>query len=193
MGRPRKTHLPAAIYQDDLSPDEERRIASWYNTLSDSYDELYANEQAAKHDLVLEILKDTRFRTLVDVGSGTGTFLQRDKDSYEYGVGIDASIRMLQQAKKMKPANTELILASSPKLPIRTGSIDCAVSISTAKHDEKVLEFVDEMERIGGKGSVRIVTILESSERPKTSLPERWTGTQISGRETLYVLGRTDT
>jgi ubiquinone/menaquinone biosynthesis C-methylase UbiE len=172
-----------------LGRDEERRVASWYNSLSGSYDELYAEEQSSKHDLVIGFLRGTRFKILVDIGAGTGTFLRRAKDIYDWGVGIDVSQKMLLSAKKEKTANVELILASSTKLPIRAGSIDCAVSISTAKTDDKLREFVEEMERIGSKESMRIATILESTadlNPPPVSNP--LFRTRISSRETLYVL-----
>jgi ubiquinone/menaquinone biosynthesis C-methylase UbiE len=172
-----------------LGRDEERRVASWYNSLSGSYDELYAEEQSSKHDLVLEFLKGARFKILVDIGTGTGNFLRRAKDSYDCGVGIDVSQKMLQLAKKEKSASVELILASSTKLPIRAGSIDCAVSISTATADDKLPEFVEEVRRIGSKESIQIVTFLESadgSNAPPVSNPSF--RTRISDRETLYVL-----
>jgi ubiquinone/menaquinone biosynthesis C-methylase UbiE len=172
-----------------LGRDEERRVASWYNSLSGSYDELYSEEQSSKHDLVLGFLRGNRFKILVDIGAGTGTFLRRARNRYDWGVGIDVSQKMLRLAKKEKADNVELILASSTKLPIRGGSIDCAVSISTAKADDKLQEFVGEMERIGSKKSMRIATILESSdELSPRSVSNPSFRTRLSNRETLYVL-----
>jgi ubiquinone/menaquinone biosynthesis C-methylase UbiE len=172
-----------------LDRDEERRVASWYNSLSGSYDELYKKEQSSKHDRVLGFLRGNRFKILVDIGAGTGTFLRRARDTYDWGVGIDVSHKMLLSARKEKPDNVELILASSTKLPIRAGSIDCVVSISTAKADDKLQEFVGEMKRIGGKESIRIATILESTDALNpSSVSNPSFRTRLSNRETLYVL-----
>lgn len=173
-----------------MGHDDEKRIATWYDTLSDSYDELYSKEQSAKHETVLEFLHGNRFKTLLDIGSGTGGFLRRAEHIYDYGVGIDLSQKMLKIAKKGKSAHTDLIVATSSMLPIKSGSVDCAISVSTSVADAELPRSIREMERIGSQDSVKVFTILKSSHQPKIPKLSRTAyQTKLSDRETLYFLG----
>ena len=173
-----------------MGSDEERKVATWYDTLSDSYDELYSKEQSAKHLTVLKFLRGKRFRTLVDIGSGTGGFLRRAEDVYDQGVGIDLSRNMLKIARKEKPAHVDLIVATLSMLPIKSGTVDCTISVSAAVADAEFPRTIREMERIGHPDSVKVFTILRPSNESTTlSLLRVAHSTKISDRETLYFLG----
>lgn len=167
--------------------EKEKRIESWYDTLSDSYNELYDNEQGPKHDLVLDFFKGRRFRTLVDVGSGPGTFLRRSVHIYDYSVGVDLSSRMLLLAKREKPSCCDLVRATSSMLPIRTGSVDGIVSISSLSVGEELHRVVKELERISTRDSVKAITVLESPSTAKPlSILAATSQRNLSNREVLY-------
>lgn len=173
--------------KDDLGRDDERRVTLWYDTLSDSYDKLYIDEQRVKHDLALDFLKGTRFSTLVDIGSGTGTFLRRAVHVYDYAIGVDLSSKMLLLAKREKPSSADLVRATSSMLPFRTGSVDGAVSISMVSAGEEPHRVVAELERIGKRNSVKVITVLKSPGNVNSfRFPAATSQTSISNRETLY-------
>jgi SAM-dependent methyltransferase len=117
----RKIQFSTALYQHDLEKDE-RQVAEWYNTISSSYDELYAKEQSYKYEMVLEFLREKHFKVLVDIGCGTGTFLEKAREICDHSIGIDLSTRMLKIAKDRRTPNAEYVLASSSSLPLKDNS-----------------------------------------------------------------------
>ena len=170
---------------------DERRVKEWYNTLSGSYDELYGKEQSTKYAKVLEFLGDRHFRVLVDVGCGTGSFLKQAEKTYDYAVGVDLSTQMLRIARARGTANTDFVLASSSSLPLRDDSSDGVVSISTAKAEQNLPTFVDNLERISHKDSFLAFTLFQQPGAPNLiSLPKAVRSTKISERETLHFFVR---
>jgi ubiquinone/menaquinone biosynthesis C-methylase UbiE len=185
---PEDSILQTAIYQDDLDDNEDQTVAEWYNTLSPSYDELYSQEQSFKHKAVVEFLKNERFKILVDVGCGSGTFLQTSQQLYQYAVGIDISREMLKTAKKKIPAKIDLVLAASRTLPIKNQAVDGLVSISTLKADSSLPKLLTEMTRICRKNGVLAVSLFQ---KPESEIPPLLSDSEqsvVSDRETLYFL-----
>ena len=173
---------------------DERQIAEWYNTISNSYDELYGGEQSQKYETVLEFLGNRHFRVLIDIGCGTGTFLEKAYETYDYAIGIDLSTKMLQIARRRKIRNTDYVLASSSSLPLKGNSADCTVSISTAKAESNLPMFIADLERISHQDSLLALTIFQKPGTPiPLSLATRARSTIISDRETLYFLRPSET
>ncbi len=172
-----------------MDENEEQRVAEWYNTLSPSYDELYSEEQFLKHKTVIEFTRNEKFKILVDVGCGSGTFLQSARQLYEYAVGIDLSIDMLRAAKKKIVGNVDLILATSRTLPIKDQTADGLVSISTLKADSGLPPLLNEMRRIGRKNGLLAVTLLQE---PGSEIPSPIADSEqsmiLSDHEKLYFL-----
>jgi ubiquinone/menaquinone biosynthesis C-methylase UbiE len=190
---PERFNSPSALYQHDLEKDE-RQVAEWYNTLSNSYDELYGKEQSQKYETVLEFLGNRHFRVIIDIGCGTGTFLEKAHELYDYAIGIDLSTKMLQIARGRKTRNTDFVLASSSSLPLKDKSADCTVSISTAKAESNLPMFIADLERISQQDSLLAVTIFQKPGTPTPfSLATRARSTIISDRETLYFLRPAET
>jgi ubiquinone/menaquinone biosynthesis C-methylase UbiE len=190
---PERFNSPSALYQHDLEKDE-RQVAEWYNTLSSSYDELYGKEQSQKYEMVLESLREKHFKVLVDIGCGTGTFLEKAHEICDHSIGIDLSTRMLKIAKNRRTPNAEYILASSSSLPLKDNSVDCTVSISTAKAESNLPTFIADLERISQQDSLLAVTIFQKPGTPiPSSFVTRARSTIISDRETLYFLRPSET
>src|SRR5207245_9769782 len=183
---------PSAIYQHGLEKDD-RQVAEWYNTLSGSYDELYGEEQSRKYETVLGFLGNRHFEVLIDIGCGTGSFLEKAGTIYDYAIGIDLSPKMLRIAMKRKTANTDYVLASSSFLPLRNSSSNCTVSISMAKAGSNLPSFIADLRRIGREDSLLAFTLFQEPRLPNPeSLADRVRSTIISDRETLYFLRRAD-
>jgi malonyl-CoA O-methyltransferase len=173
---------------------DERQVAEWYNTLSSSYDELYGKEQSHKYEMVLEFLREKHFKFLVDIGCGTGNFLEKAREICDHSIGIDLSTRMLKIGKNRRIPNAEYVLASSSSLPLKDDSADCVVSISTAKADSNLQRFIADLERISHEDAFLAVTIFQ---KPGTPIPlspaTRARSTIISDLETLYLLRPAET
>jgi ubiquinone/menaquinone biosynthesis C-methylase UbiE len=168
---------------------DERQVAEWYNKLSSSYDELYGKEQSHKYQTVLEFLGNRHFPVLIDIGCGTGTFIEKARENYDYAIGIDLSNKMLQIAKKRKTQNTDYVLASSSSLPLKNSSSDCTVSISTAKAEPNLPKFIADLQRIARDDSLLAFTLFQrAGALDPLSIPKPVRSTKISERETLYFL-----
>jgi ubiquinone/menaquinone biosynthesis C-methylase UbiE len=183
---PERFNSPSALYQHDLEKDE-RQVAHWYNTLSNSYDELYGQEQSQKYEIVFEFLGNRHFRILVDIGCGTGTFLERAHEICDHSIGIDLSPKMLKIAKNKRTPNADYVLASSSSLPLKNDSSDCTVSISAAKAEPNLPKFLSDLERICRKDSFLAVSLFQEPGAPNPiSIAKSVRSTKISERETLY-------
>ena len=190
---PERFNSPSALYQHDLEKDE-RQVAEWYNTLSSSYDELYGKEQSHKYEMVLEFLREKHFKFLVDIGCGTGTFLEKAREICDHSIGIDLSTRMLKIAKNRRTPNAEYVLASSSSLPLKDDSADCVVSISTAKAESNLQRFIADLKRISHQEALLAVTIFQKPGTPIPMSPAtRARSTIISDLETLYLLRPAET
>ena len=168
---------------------DDRQVAEWYNTLSGSYEELYGEEQSRKYETVLGFLGNRHFRVLIDIGCGTGTFLEKAHEIYDHAIGIDLSRKMLRIARRRKTANTDYVLASSNSLPIKDASSDCSVSISTAKAGSNHSAFIADLKRISRPDALLAFTLFQQPGLPNPeSLADPVRSTIISDRETLYFL-----
>lgn len=186
MTTPERFNSPSAIYQPVLEKDE-RQVAEWYNNLSRTYDELYGEEQSSKHKTVLEFFGNRHFRVLVDIGCGTGTFLERAHEVFDRSVGIDLSTRMLGIARNRRIPNADYVLASSSALPLRDNSSSCTVSISTASAEPNLPTFIADLQRIAQPNSLLAITLFQQPGAPNPlSLSKTVRSTKLSERETLY-------
>jgi malonyl-CoA O-methyltransferase len=168
---------------------DERQIAEWYNNLSRSYDDLYGEEQSSKHQAVLGFLGNRHFQVLVDIGCGTGSFLEKAHEISDHSVGIDLSTKMLRIAKNRRTPNSDYVLASSSSLPLKEKSSNCTVSISTAKAEANLPVLISDLERIARDDSLLAITLFHQSGTPDhLPLPKLVQSAKISERETLYFL-----
>jgi ubiquinone/menaquinone biosynthesis C-methylase UbiE len=172
-----------------LEDKDSKRIAKWYDELSNSYDELYGAEQSLKHDIVFTNIGDQRYGTLVDIGCGTGVLIRRAEEFCDYAVGIDISAGMLKHARARRSERSDLILASSSMLPLRGGTADCLVSISTARNDPNLADSLKELHRIC-KYQCRLVVSL--FHKPQDGIPDfqsdHVASSEVSKRETIYFV-----
>src|SRR5215831_19228448 len=191
---PGKVQLSIGQYQHALDEDPTRKVAKWYNTLASSYDELYGQEQADKHKIILEHIGSGRIGMLLDVGCGTGRFLQLADGICDMEVGVDVSRSMLLIAKNRRSARNDLVQAVSSSLPFRNGFADCIVSISTSKAGSDQSELVAESERVGKENSLLAVIGFDQPAKTIVSqMAKEEFSSKVNGRETLrvYRLNRT--
>lgn len=171
-----------------MNREDTGRIADYYNALSQSYDKLYGEEQRLKNRLVRDLLKQRRFKRALDIGCGTGGFLQ-DYSHYQEAVGIDLSQEMLRKAREKQIRNVELIVGDACHLPIRDGSADLIISISLAEAGPSLPRILGELERIAEKQSTLALSIFneQGAFLESSSLAIEST-TKLSERETLHLI-----
>lgn len=163
------------------------RVEEYYDALSRSYDELYSKEQSLKHNSVSELLKGQRFRLALDIGCGTGAFLQ-SYPCYDEAVGIDISRQMLEKARQRRVKNVQLIVGDARSLPIKDGQADLVVSISLAENKPALPRMLAELQRVAQRQSVIALTVFNQSEDPLGFSSLDVESAKLSERENLHLV-----
>ena len=137
---------------------------SYYNEISEGYEELHREEQENKLKLIKKelspIAQDTR---LLDVGCGTGVTSQFECIIY----GADPAIKLLEKAKnKQKP--DFLICAEAENLPFKDGSFDMVISVTAIQNFHDINKGLDEMKRVAKPEAIFALSFLKRSEKKET-------------------------
>lgn len=139
--------------------DKKRELKDRYNSTSQFYDSRYQEIQEQKFQAVLKEIED--FDRLIDLGCGTGMFLERLAPNNELTLGVDFSIDMLNRAKERLAEFSKLVLADIDNLPFRENSFDLVVSITLLQNMPHPERTISEIARITEDMGKTIVTVLE--------------------------------
>ena len=141
----------------DQGKKEVRRI---YDLMVGSYDFQYREEQVEKYRVVLNILKLGRYDSVLDVGCGTGLFIQMASASTFLTVGVDTSRRMLEKAKVRCGAreNVCLVCGDADHLPFQKESFDRVYAISLIQNILNPKQTIQELIRVARPDSKIVIT-----------------------------------
>jgi ubiquinone/menaquinone biosynthesis C-methylase UbiE len=178
-----------------LPTTDTETVRKWYDAVSNGYDELYGDEQSKKHAKVMELLGDKTYNVLVDIGCGTGRFLEAVATRSKVVLGIDVSLRMLTIARR-KALNSaiELVRASASYLPLRDQAADGIVSVSVTQSGPMLAEHSDELLRIAKEHAALVMTVFADEDRSYWKQPSPASVqliAELSDREQLYLLRKT--
>ena len=182
---------PSRIYRHRLPAQNPRAIREYYDRLSRSYGILYGPEQAMKHEKVLAIMEERMYSVFVDIGCGDGMLLSKVRGRSCLQVGLDFSLRMLEEARCVLGESGNLVRGDARHLPFRDGVTDCIVSISLSDRGN-IETLASEVARIARYDA----TVLLSVIHPDGSLLTKFPGLKLldrcllSTRETLLVLSK---
>lgn len=123
-----------------------------YSTVAEVYDELYGEEQYAKHAAVLGWLPPRE--PVLDVGCGTGLLFERLGC---YAVGLDLSAGMLNVARK-RAWRGDLVRSDAKLMPFRDESFQTVYSV-TVIHEAPSM--VGEVVRVLKPGGSAAITLLK--------------------------------
>ena len=128
---------------------------NYYNSISESYNELHREEQLSKIRLIKDNLKIKNQDLLLDVGCGTGIFAE------EFNcikIGINPSIEMLKQGK-----NAFYIQACAENLPFKDACFDFVISVTAIHNFKNIKRGLEEIKRVSRKNVV--LSILKKSAK----------------------------
>ena len=166
-------------------------MASWYDALSASYDDLYADEQSKKHRKIIETLGDGEFERFVDVGCGTGRLLETVCSSTRLALGIDLSRQMLIKAKqRLHNRSAQFVRAEASHLPLQDHVADGVVSVSVSEHGPSFTQQFQELSRITTENAVLSLTVFGDGNRTfrdKLSREKMELVASLSDREQLWT------
>ena len=172
-------------------PKEPEAIASWYDALSTTYDDLYADEQSKKHQKIIETLEDREFGRFVDVGCGTGRLLETISSSSRLALGIDFSRQMLIKAKqRLHNRSAQFIRAEAAHLPLQDHVADGVVSVSVSEHGPSFAQQFQELSRIATKNAVLSMTVFNDKNHTfhdELSRKKMELVTSLSDKELLWT------
>ncbi len=130
-----------------------------YDETAGAYDRRYEEIQRAKYRIVARNLPK-RARRALDIGCGTGMFLEELSRHAKFVVGVDVSPEMLQVAN-VRRGKAALLLADADQLPFADGSFDAVVSVTLLQNMPDPAATVKEVMRVLKLGGTAILTVLK--------------------------------
>ena len=119
-----------------------------YDQIAQHYNQRYpATQNWERGQALLELASRYRNGTFLEVGSGTGFWLNLLNQLTDRLFGLDYSLGMIQQAKQ-QPASLQLTRGSGVQLPYRDNTFDLLYSVDAIHHFGDHRAFVAEAFRV---------------------------------------------
>lgn len=116
-----------------------------YDGSADSYDRRYKSIQESKFEIIENFLEE-RDRIL-EVGCGSGFFLDDLLEYCEFLVGLDFSSEMIERSRS-RTSGASFVLADADYLPFREGAFDLVVSLTLLQNIPNPKNTLVEMGRV---------------------------------------------
>ncbi|MBN1923945.1 MAG: class I SAM-dependent methyltransferase [Nanoarchaeota archaeon] len=126
---------------------------NYYDSIAEGYDELYEDEQLKKWEKCKALINFNG--VTLDVGCGTGFITKKIRNV----IGVDSSIKMLKQCKKLR-----VVLASAENLPFRKESFDTVFSFTALQDVDNIRKAVIEIKRVLRKDGELLITVLDKKK-----------------------------
>lgn len=174
-----------------LVEDRKTRARRFFNSIAPDW-ELLKQKIMGGFDLngaLLDMLPSCD--TLLDLGCGTGDFLELAGNCAKKSIGVDSSAKMLEIARqrfKTGDGRPELRLGELEHLPLRDGEADCVVISMVLHHVPEPDAVITEIGRVLKPGGTLLVAELEkhANEEMRKKFGDRWLG--FSRREMSALL-----
>jgi ubiquinone/menaquinone biosynthesis C-methylase UbiE len=186
--------MPGDKLKNSIPDDEVMRVATWYDSISKSYDELYAAEQQAKFSKIFNKAIIAQDCSILDIGCGTGEFAIRainEGIKVKYYVGIDISSRLAEIAKKkincIRNLVSDIIVADLSYPPLREGApFEAIIMISVLRKVYDVSTIVDHyIEKYVKKDGLLIYSVISDEVMEPN---DEHLITSLGRNEILYVI-----
>jgi ubiquinone/menaquinone biosynthesis C-methylase UbiE len=114
-----------------MSTVKQEKIRKHYDTIADTYDHHYDHPRGRNyHTHVSNSLMSglPRAGNLLDIGCGTGLFVEKYIENGGHATGLDISRKMIEQARK-RCKGIEFTIGTGEKLPFRDSTFDSVSSL----------------------------------------------------------------
>jgi len=131
-----------------MSKDFVELSKAWFDNQAKDYDDkdviLYSKYGKISCKNIADYLKGKDYKTLLDIGSGTGYLINMLSQSYEAEyTGLDLSPNMISEANKKNIKNAKFVEGRSDALPFEDASFDvvtCSQSFHHYPDTDKALQ-----------------------------------------------------
>jgi ubiquinone/menaquinone biosynthesis C-methylase UbiE len=145
---------------------KKRRLMKRYDLTASIYDLRYADEQKAKIEASLRIVKEKWFGLVLDVGCGTGILFDYVTDRSKMMVGLDLSKKTLLEAKarmlKKNINNAHLVQADADNMPFGDGVFDQMLAVTVLQNAPDPGGMLRETRRVAKDEAIFVLTGLKS-------------------------------
>jgi ubiquinone/menaquinone biosynthesis C-methylase UbiE len=143
---------------------DKRKVMGRYDVTAASYDEQYGEEQQRKYRKALENV-DVAGKSVLDVGCGSGLFFKEVALQADMVVGVDVSIKLLQEAKEQANAfqNVHILQADADHLPFKDGFFGALFAFTVLQNMPKPPQTLRELKRVAKKDDRIVVTGLKKA------------------------------
>lgn len=126
-----------------ISNQRIKGYMTYYDQISQGYEELHKEEQEAKLRIIKANIKVRPTDMLLDVGCGTGI----TSNFNCLVVGADPAIKLLEKADKNGLKNK--VCAEAEHLPFKNSSFDIVVSVTAIQNFHDIEKGLEEIRRVG--------------------------------------------
>ena len=140
--------------------EKKTEVSKAYNKTAKFYDRRYQKIQLAKIDFLLRNTKLDPDDFILDVGCGTGLFMERIGHIVNRMVGIDISKKMLRIAAS-RVSSGIFVLADVDSLPFRRNIFSKVISITLLQNVPNPFNSLRELARLLRKNGFLAVTMLK--------------------------------
>jgi len=139
-----------------MSASRQKKIQEHYDTIADVYDHHYDQPRGRCYhthistSIMSALPKDGK---LLDIGCGTGLFVERYIEAGGSAIGLDISRKMIEQARRRCVA-CDYTIGTGEKIPFCDNTFDAVSSLlvfSYVKHPETMLNEAFRVLKPGGK------------------------------------------
>lgn len=149
---------------------KDRRVD--YDQLAANYNRRFKGDHVSGVARALEDLVDSFTpASVVEIGCGTGHWMENLKGKVPTAYALDLSMGMLQQAKERSRREFELIQGDAIELPFNEAEFDLVYCVNAIHHFGRPEQFVDEAHRI--LRDQGLLAVFGSDPHGK---PDRWFG-----------------
>ena len=126
-------------------------MMDYYSAISNSYDELYGEEQLKKIKLILKFADIKENDKVLDIGCGTAFY----SNLFKNYTGIDNARKMLK--------HPSCILGNAEHLPFQDKSFDAVISVTAIHNFKDIEKALKEMKRVA-RNKI-IISVLKRSPK----------------------------
>jgi|SRR3989339_79689 len=109
--------------------------------------------------IIKRLIKEYKPKKALDIGCGTGGFLDYFHNDFKAAIGIDSSEAMINFAlKNHKRKNIKYMLGSDFPLPFDENSFDLVLSMGTLEYSKSQKNHIDEVLRVLKKNGILFLT-----------------------------------